>query len=204
MPMQAPSPTGARPDPRILRSEAAIQRAVLTRLRAVGDFRSLTVSEIAGTAGVTRKTFYSRYGTLGQVVESLVLDIFNRIADRIDDSMLVLPLTDNSLARRIFAAYQDHRDVLTLLIRCCPAGLLLSPVRDVVGRVLDRTIVINRAPPMTETSREYLVGTVSSMFHSVLSTWVRRGFSESPDQVAGFMDALLADGLQKVVLSPPL
>jgi hypothetical protein len=55
---------------------------------------------------------------------------------------------------------------------------------------------------MDDVEKAYLIATVASMVHGILSVWVRRGFSESPEQVAGFIDRLLADGMQKVVLSP--
>jgi hypothetical protein len=37
----------------------------------------------------------------------------------------------------------------------------------------------------------------------VLSVWVRRGFTESAERVATFLDALLADGIQNAVLTTP-
>lgn len=195
------SPTlAARPDPRVLRSEAAIQQALLQQMGSGRDFNSLTVSAIAEKAGVTRKTFYARFGSLEHVVERMVMDLFSEIAAHIDDEMLRIPLTDNSLAMTVFRAYEAHQATLAPLVRHCPPSLFIEPVSAVATLLLDRVIEVNQAPRMNDAEQAYLIATVASMVHGVLSVWVKRGFSESPEQVASFIDTLLADGMQKVVL----
>jgi AcrR family transcriptional regulator len=195
--------TSTRPDPRIVRSETAIQAVVLELLRSGREFSSLTVSEIAAQAGVTRKTFYARFGSLEQVVSRTVEDLFTEIAAGIDDEMLRIPLADNALAISVFNAYDENRMLLAPLIRQCPAGLFIEPVSTVVTRLLDRVITINHALPMKEPEQAYLVATVASTLYGVLSVWVRRGFTESAERVATFLDALLADGIQNAVLTTP-
>lgn len=196
-----PAEAPTRTDPRIVRSEKAIQTVLLEALGSGQEFSSLTVSEIAAQAGVTRKTFYARFGSLEQVVSRTVEDLFTEIAASIDDEMLRIPLADNSLAMSVFNAYEEHRTLLAPLIRQCPAGLFIEPVSTVVTQLLDRVIAVNHAPPMKEPEQAYLVATVASTVHGVLSVWVKRGFSETAEQVATFVDALLADGIQKAVLT---
>lgn len=69
MQYQIPQQSDAGLDPRIARSQGAIRGALLAELRAGRAFTSLTISEIAEQAGVTRKTFYARAGSLEQLVE---------------------------------------------------------------------------------------------------------------------------------------
>lgn len=190
-------------DPRIARSELAIQQALLTQLAAGREFASLTVSEIADQAGVTRKTFYARYGTLEQVVRRLLMDLFLLIASRVDDQMLRIPLQDNSLAMLVFSVYEEHQTILTPLVRQCPTNLFIEPATTVVAQLLDRVIEVNQATPMREVDRAYLVATVASMVHAVLAVWVQRNFIEPPEQVAEFVDTLLARGMQVLLLSNP-
>ncbi|MEZ5557767.1 MAG: TetR/AcrR family transcriptional regulator [Pseudomonadales bacterium] len=190
-----------RPDPRIVRSERAIQEALLEALRDGRDFSALTVSEIAAKAGVTRKTFYARFGSLEQVVQRTVQNLFSGIAARIDDELLRLPLADNSLAMLVFKAHEEHQATLAPLVRHCSAGLFVEPVSEVATLLLDRVIQVNHLPPMNEAEHAYLVATVASMVHGVLSVWARRGFREPAERVASFIDTLLADGMQKVVAS---
>ncbi|NQV66289.1 MAG: TetR/AcrR family transcriptional regulator [SAR86 cluster bacterium] len=190
-----------RPDPRVVRTEAAIKHALLEQLAAGCSFSALTVSEISLAAGVTRKTFYARFGSPEQVVERIVTDLFDEIIRTIDDDMLRLPLLDNSLAMMVFRAYDEHQSVLAPLVRYCPVNLFVGPVSTIAGQLLERAIKVNKAPPMDEARQAYLVATIASIVHGVVSVWVKRGFSESPEQVASFVDELLTDGIQRIVLS---
>ena len=188
-------------DPRIVRSKAAIQQALLNQIAIGRDFESLTVSEIAERAGLTRKTFYARFGSLGQVVESVIIELFSDISSRINDTMLRIPMTNNSGSMLVFRAYEAQREILVPLIRHCPTALFIKPVGFVVSNLLRRTIAINDLQPMNEAEEAYLVAVIASTIHGVLSVWVERGFSESPEQVAVFLDNLLVDGLQKLLTS---
>ena len=188
-------------DPRIIRSKAAIQQALLNQIAIGRDFESLTVSEIAERASLTRKTFYARFGSLGQVVESVIIELFSDIASRVDDTMLRIPMTNNSGSMLVFRAYEAQREILAPLIRHCPTALFIKPVGFVVSNLLRRTIAINDLQPMNEADEAYLVAVIASTVHGVLSVWVERGFSESPEQVAVFLDNLLVDGLQKLLTS---
>ena len=188
-------------DPRIIRSKAAIQQALLNQIAIGRDFESLTVSEIAERAGLTRKTFYARFGSLGQVVESVIIELFSDIASRIDDTMLRIPMTNNSGSMLVFRAYEAQREILAPLVRHCPTALFIKPVGFVVSNLLRRTIAINDLQTMNEADEAYLVAVIASTIHGVLSVWVERGFSESPEQVAVFLDNLLVDGLQKLLTS---
>lgn len=188
-------------DPRIIRSKAAIQQALLNQIAIGRDFESLTVSEVAERAGLTRKTFYARFGSLGQVVESVIIELFSDIASRVDDTMLRIPMTNNSGSMLVFRAYEAQREILAPLVRHCPTALFIKPVGFVVSNLLRRTIAINDLQPMNEADEAYLVAVIASTVHGVLSVWVERGFSESPEQVAVFLDNLLVDGLQKLLTS---
>ena len=194
-------PAAPQSDPRIIRSKAAIQQALLNQIAIGRDFESLTVSEIAQRAGLTRKTFYARFGSLGQVVESVIIELFSDIASRIDDTMLRIPMTNNTGSMLVFRAYEAQREILAPLIRHCPTALFIKPVGFVVSNLLRRTIAINDLQPMNEADEAYLVAVIASTIHGVLSVWVERGFSESPEQVAVFLDNLLVDGLQKLLTS---
>ena len=114
-------------------------------------------------------------------------------AKRVPPGKKRFPLTDQRL-------HQERHQQFAL--NPCPASLFIEPVSAVTESLLDRVIDVNQLLPMDDVEKAYLIATVASMVHGILSVWVRRGFSESPEQVAGFIDRLLADGMQKVVLSP--
>ncbi len=187
-------------DPRVVRSENAIEQALLAELAADRGLASVTVSEVAEAAGVTRKTFYTRFGSLEQVVRSLATKVFMDTATRIGDDLLRLPLPGPPLSRLIFRAYEEHQAVLAPLVRCCPAGLFLEPVSEVAATILDRIVELNDLPELDGADRDYLTAAVASVTYGVLSVWVQRGFAESPEAVARFTDRLLAGGIERVLL----
>jgi len=101
----------------------------------------------------------------------------------------------------VFRAYDEHQSVLAPLVRYCPVNLFVAPVSTIAGQLLERAIKVNKAPPMDAARQAYFVATIASIVHGVASAWVKRGFSESPEQVASFVDELLTDGIQRIVLS---
>ena len=127
-------------------------------------------------------------------------ELFTSIVDDIDDAMLRLPRREPAVAMLVFRAYETHRDVLGPLIAQCPAGLFLPPVSAVAGRLLDRVLAVNEAPALDETRRDYLIAVVASVVHGVLTVWVRRGFSEPPEALAALTDALLAEGVERLLI----
>jgi AcrR family transcriptional regulator len=64
-----------RVDPRITRSTRALERAIV-ELAAAGPVSQITVAELADRAGVTRATFYNRYGSpLEVLIQVLYADL---------------------------------------------------------------------------------------------------------------------------------
>ena len=188
-----------RLDPRIARSETAIRNALLEQLRSGRNFNSLTVSEIAEHANVTRKTFYARVGSLDQLVERMVLDLFKEISSQIDDRMLIMPVVGNTLSIMVLGQCEEHKAVLAPLVRRCSASLFMEPLSEVLAHMLARVTEVNQTPKLQPVEQAYLVAAIASVIHGVLSVWVKRGFCDPPDRIANFVDTLLVEGLQKIM-----
>jgi AcrR family transcriptional regulator len=201
MQSQQLDPSLNRLDPRIARSESAIRNALLEQLRSGRGFNSLTVSEIAEQAGVTRKTFYARFGSLEQLVERMVLDLFTEFESRMDDQMLIMPVVNNTLTMMVLNQCEEHRAVLTPLVSHCSASLFMEPLSKVLTRLLERVTGVNDTPKLDEVDQAYLVAMIASVIHGVLSVWVKRGFCDAPERIAKFADTLLVEGMQKVILA---
>ena len=82
-------------DPRIARTRTAVEMSVVELLSEEHPFTSLTISEVAKDAGITRKTLYARFGSLEQVVKEMASSMFEEIADSITNDMLQVPLSDS-------------------------------------------------------------------------------------------------------------
>ncbi|GJM79060.1 hypothetical protein HMSSN139_15560 [Paenibacillus sp. HMSSN-139] len=72
--------TTSKPDPRILRSKAAL-RAALLQLMAQKPFHDVTITDIVKQAGYNRGTFYANYGTkeelLNDMIEAKIQDLLH-------------------------------------------------------------------------------------------------------------------------------
>jgi AcrR family transcriptional regulator len=119
-------------------------------------------------AGVTRKTFYSRIGSLEQVVDELVSEALNTISRQLDDAMLTFPLRDSSLATRVFKSYKQQK-VLAPFIRHCPASLFMNPASRTFASLLKKATQVNGLPAPPKVEQQYLVAMVGSMTHALIT-----------------------------------
>jgi AcrR family transcriptional regulator len=184
-------------DPRIARTRTAVEKSVVALLCEEHPFTSLTISEVAKAAGVTRKTLYSRFGSLEQVVKEMASSMFEETAESITDDMLRVPLSDSALTSVVFRAYEQHKLTLGPLLKYCPGFLFLEPCREVGGKLLDRVISVNHFRDLPVFEREYLTAIHSSTLHATLTVWAEREFVDSPDQLSELIVKLLGPGIDK-------
>lgn len=188
-------------DPRIAKSKTAVEMSVVRLLSEEHPFPTLTISEVAKAAGVTRKTLYARFGSLEQVVKEMASSMFEEIAEGISNDMLKVPLSYSVLTSVVFSAHEQHKSTLTPLLMHCPGFLFLDPCREVIGELLDRIISVNHFHPLPAFEREYLTAIHSSTLHATLTVWVERGFIDSPDQLSALMVKLLGPGVDTFLKS---
>lgn len=187
--------TRRRLDPRVAKTRRAVERSVVKLLSEARPFSTLTISEVAKVAGVTRKTLYSRFGSLEQVVKEMAASMFEEIADSVSNDMLKVPLSDSVLTTVAFRAQEKHKSTLMPLLKYCPSFLFLDPCRAVTGELLDRIISVNHFHPLPALEREYLIAIHCSSLHATLTVWVERGFIDSPDQLSELIVKLFGPGV---------
>ena len=103
-------------DPRIARTRTAVEMSVVELLSEEHPFTSLTISEVAKDAGITRKTLYARFGSLEQVVKEMASSMFEEIADSITNDMLQVPLSDSVLTSVVFRARSSRSAFLLAMM----------------------------------------------------------------------------------------
>ena len=188
-------------DPRIARTRTAVEVSVVELLSEDRPFTTLTISEVAMTAGVTRKTLYARFGSLEQVVKEMASSMFKEIADNITNDMLKVPLTDSVLTAVVFRAHEQHKSTLTPLLKNCPGFLFLEPCREITGELFDRIVSVNNFRPLPAFEREYLIAIYCSTLYAALTVWLERGFIDSPDHLAELMVKVLGPGVDSFLKS---
>jgi AcrR family transcriptional regulator len=188
-------------DPRIARTRTAVELSVIKLLSEERPFTTLTISEVAKAAGITRKTLYARFGSLEQVVKGMASSMFEEIANNITNDMLKVPLTDSVLTSVAFRAHEQHKSTLMPLLKYCPSFLFLDPCREVTGELIDRIISVNHFHPLPSFEREYLTAIHCSTLHATLTVWVERGFIDSPDQLSELIVKLFGPGVDSFLKS---
>jgi AcrR family transcriptional regulator len=188
-------------DPRIARTRTAVELSVIKLLSEERPFTTLTISEVAKAAGITRKTLYARFGSLEQVVKGMASSMFEEIADNITNDMLKVPLSDSVLTSVAFRAHEQHKSTLMPLLKYCPSFLFLDPCREVTGVLIDRIISVNHFHPLPAFDREYLTAIHCSTLHATLTVWVERGFIDSPDQLSALIVKLFGPGVDSFLKS---
>ena len=188
-------------DPRIARTRMAVELSVIKLLSEERPFTTLTISEVAKAAGITRKTLYARFGSLEQVVKGMASSMFEEIADNITNDMLKVPLSNSVLTSVAFRAHEQHKSTLMPLLKYCPSFLFLDPCREVTGELIDRIISVNHFHPLPAFEREYLTAIHCSTLHATLTVWVERGFIDSPDQLSELIVKLFGPGVDSFLKS---
>lgn len=174
-------------DRRIARSRSAIEESLTALLVEGRSFDKLTVSEVANRAGLTRKTFYARFGSIDAVVQGMACSLFNGILLAIPDRAYALPLSKGRLIHAVTERLYEQRDTVEFLTKLCPNHLFLQAGREAVVSILFRRIFeVNDVAPISDFDRDYLMHLLPTTLHGAITAWASRGFEDSPDKVADF------------------
>lgn len=186
-------------DRRAVRTRAALRDALAAEIEAAGDLSRVTATAVADRAGVTRRTFYSHYRDIPDLVSSVEGDAIDEIRP------FVRALSDVRLPQ--LADALDHA-------RPCPGSVeLLQALADrpYLGALLGQGGDPRFASRLEEMVREevtsraldgidvrvvgpifdyYLTYTISAEV-GVVVRWLAGGALESADTMARLMTALM-------------
>jgi len=173
-----------------------VHGAVLRLLSEGQPLSSLTVSEVAALACVTRKTLYARFGSLEQVVKEIAYEMFVKAASSLTDELLTGPAINRELSALVFRALREDQQTLQSLMTQCPSSLIIEPSGEVFRALLDRVITLNRYAPLTEFERDYLTAIVGSTIHGMVLVWIEREFVDSAEELAQLFGNVMGPGFE--------
>lgn len=176
-----------------------MRSAVLCLLSEGQHFNSLTVSEVATKAGVTRKTLYARFGSLEQVVREIAYDMFVTAAANLGDQRLIAPTFGSDLSSEVFSALRADKATLQPLMTQCPSSLVIEPSGKVFRMLLDRTTALNQYEPLSEFQRDYLTAIVGSTIHGMVLVWIERNFIDSADDLGQMFLKVIGPGMNALL-----
>lgn len=70
-------------DRRAVRTRAALAQALAAEVAATGDLSAVTVTAVTERAGVTRRTFYSHFKDIGELVDAIEGELLAELGDHV-------------------------------------------------------------------------------------------------------------------------
>ena len=193
------APTASSTDRRSLRTRHALVLALADEIAAAGDLSRVTVTAVAGRAGVTRRTFYSHFRDISDLVasseESLLAELVCHVT-RVTQTHL-------DELHACLDAHEPCPGLVELLDHIVEHGRLYAALMGVGGdpsfapRIKEAIhgAVIDRALEGLDTHAagrflDYYVSYVISAEVGVIAEWLDGGMHETPQAMARLMTLL--------------
>ena len=187
-------------DRRSLRTRLALRRALAEEIDAVGDLSQVTVTAVTDRAGVTRRTFYSHFKDIPNLVDRVEQDALQELMPYLS----ALSEVNLEQLKDALDSYKPCPGSAELLGASRKRGFYLRPLLGKGGdpafaERLKRTAheaIAKRAlhdlnPRAVGPFFDYYLTFAISAEVGVLVRWLVGGMRESDEQMAGLMTALM-------------
>ena len=187
--------TEAKPDRRILKTKRAIYEA-LVELMQKKKLNSITVTELAAAANINRKTFYTYYSTVNDVLDEGINELISSLKDLMyamsEDYNMLSPQTlfaflntimsDADIARDLFAS--DNGNMLFNRLQKALQETLLK-------ELIDNDIKMNVPPEQYQLISSFVAGGMISAYYE----WITNPNQTSLDDMARTLTTLIISGV---------
>lgn len=187
--------TEAKPDRRILKTKRAIYEA-LVELMQKKKLNSITVTELAAAANINRKTFYTYYSTVNDVIDEGINELISSLKDLMyamsEDYNMLSPQTlfaflntimsDADIARDLFAS--DNGNMLFNRLQKALQETLLK-------ELIDNDIKMNVPPEQYPLISSFVAGGMISAYYE----WITNPNQTSLDDMARTLTTLIISGV---------
>lgn len=187
--------TEAKPDRRILKTKKAIYEA-LVELMQKKKLNSITVTELAAAANINRKTFYTYYSTVNDVLDEGINELISSLKDLMyamsEDYNMLSPQTlfaflntimsDADIARDLFAS--DNGNMLFNRLQKALQETLLK-------ELIDNDIKMNVPPEQYPLISSFVAGGMISAYYE----WITNPNQTSLDDMARTLTTLIISGV---------
>lgn len=187
--------TEAKPDRRILKTKRAIYEA-LVELMQKKKLNSITVTELSAAANINRKTFYTYYSTVNDVLDEGINELISSLKDLMyamsEDYNMLSPQTlfaflntimsDADIARDLFAS--DNGNILFNRLQKALQETLLK-------ELIDNDIKMNVPPEQYPLISSFVAGGMISAYYE----WITNPNQTSLDDMACTLTTLIISGV---------
>ena len=179
-------------DPRIARTQASLQQALL-ELALERAFAEITVGEIAERAGVNRSSFYQHYADK----ETLLADALDAMADEAEAALpaTISPLGDAPVALTTYLEHiADHAELYRRVLGEHGSAVATARLRQRVERLVRDEIARSDTDVFGDLPLDIVAAGITGSVLGVIGAWLERPKRPAP--------AIAADWVWRVILGP--
>ncbi len=187
--------TEAKPDRRILKTKKAIYEA-LVELMQKKKLNSITVTELAAAANINRKTFYTYYSTVNDVLDEGI----NELISSLKDLMYAMSEDYNMLSPQTLFAFlntiMSDADIVRDLFASDNGSLLFNRLQKALQETLlkeliDNDIKMNVPPEHYPLISNFVAGGMVSVYYE----WITNPNDITLDDMARTLTTLIISGV---------
>lgn len=187
--------TEAKPDRRILKTKRAIYEA-LVELMQKKKLNSITVTELAAAANINRKTFYTYYSTVNDVLD----EVINELISSLKDLMYTMSEDYNVLSPQTLFAFlntiMSDVDIVRALFTSDNGNMLFNKLQKALQETLlkeliDNDIKMNIPPEQYPLISSFVAGGMIYVYYE----WITNPNGTSLDEMARTLTTLIISGV---------
>ena len=187
--------TEAKPDRRILKTKRAIYEA-LVELMQKKKLNSITVTELAAAANINRKTFYTYYSTVNDVLD----EVINELISSLKDLMYTMSEDYNMLSPQTLFAFlntiMSDVDIVRALFTSDNGNMLFNKLQKALQETLlkeliDNDIKMNIPPEQYPLISSFVAGGMIYVYYE----WITNPYGTSLDEMARTVTTLIISGV---------
>ena len=185
----------AKHDRRILKTKKAIYEA-LVELMQKKKLNSITVTELAAAANINRKTFYTYYSTVNDVLD----EVINELISSLKDLMYAMSEDYNMLSPQTLFAFlntiMSDVDIVRALFTSDNGNMLFNKLQKALQETLlkeliDNDIKMNIPPEQYPLISSFVAGGLIYVYYE----WITNPNGTSLDEMARTLTTLIISGV---------
>ena len=193
------TPPMQRLDRRTARTRKALREALAAEVMATGDLTRVTVTAVADRAGITRRTFYSHYRDIPDLVFCVEQEAISDLRTLVHEiAEVTLPELEEAINHfnpcprsvEVLQYFQNEGAHLVPLLGNGGDPAFAERIKAMVRDVVEARALHGFAPIALQVFDYYLTFVISAEV-GVIVRWLTTGMQESPEIMARMMTALL-------------
>lgn len=178
-------------DKRVLKTKKAIKAAHLSIMeeKYISD---ITISELTRKAGINRRTFYTHYRSISDIIA----EIESEIVELVSEVVLKIDVTD--IRKSAYNVFIELNEIVSVefdyyfsRVRMDMRGVFMTCLKGIAGEIADKLIAQNSN--LERGIAEMVSGYIVGGFFNVFVEW-RTGNNDVPVEQAARLAGIMAEG----------